>query len=66
MFVSCARGICSNDESDPIRQYLKPLLELLAKSYLDIVRSQTGEGKEFFGLRDFYRFELYGTYITWV
>ena len=49
------RGICSNEEDDPIKDYLEPIMEDLARAYLHIVEKQVGKRKEFFGLRDFYR-----------
>ena len=53
---STFRGICSNDENDPIRKCLEPMLKGLAEAYSDIRKQQKGKRKEFFGLRDFYRY----------
>ena len=50
------RGICSNLEEDPVRDYLDPIMEDLAEAYLGILKKQEGKRKEFFGLRDFYRY----------
>ncbi len=50
--VFSAKGICSNDEKDPIRQRLEPYFKPFAKAYKSICKEQE---KEFFGLRDFYR-----------
>ena len=47
-----ARGICSNQENDPVREMLEEYFKPLARSYLEICRKQT---RQFFGLRDFYR-----------
>lgn len=46
------RSMCSNDESDGVRDLLQEYFEPLAESYLAIVENQP---KEFYGLRDFYR-----------
>ena len=45
--------------NDPVRTVLDPLLGELAKGYLEILSEQEGSRKEFFGLRDFYRLEVY-------
>ena len=50
------RGICSNLEEDQVRDYLDPIMEDLADAYLRILAKQEGKRKEFFGLRDFYRY----------
>ena len=55
---STFRGICSNDENDPIRKCLEPMLKGLAEAYSDIRKQQKGKRKEFFGLRDFYRYRF--------
>ena len=46
-----ARGICSNQEDDPVKIRLEPYFEPLAEAYKGICEKQK---KEFFGLRDFY------------
>ena len=46
-----ARGICSNEEDDPVKIRLEPYFEHLAEAYKKICEKQK---KEFFGLRDFY------------
>lgn len=50
------RGICSNLEKDDVREYLDPIMDDLADAYLRILEKQKGKRKEFFGLRDFYRY----------
>ena len=50
------RGICSNLEEDEVRDTLDPIMEDLAEAYLQILEKQKGKRKEFFGLRDFYRY----------
>ena len=47
-----ARGICSNDEEDPVKQMLEPYFQPLAEAYSLICDKQK---RQFFGLRDFYR-----------
>ena len=49
-------GICSNLEEDQVRDYLDPIMKPLADAYLRILKRQEGKRKEFFGLRDFYRY----------
>ena len=57
-----ARGICSNEVMDPVREMLEDYFDPLSKAYKDICQKQkrpfVGQKKErqFFGLRDFYRF----------
>ena len=53
--IFLCRGICSV-ESDKYRDRLDTYFEPLAKSYLQICKKQYP--KEFFGLRDFYRFVI--------
>ena len=48
-----ARGICSNKKDDPIREKLDGLFDPLAEAYHAICSKQK---KDFFGLRDFYRY----------
>ena len=48
------RGICSVEESDKYRDRLENYFKPLAASYLEICEKQ--QPKEFFGLRDFYRY----------
>ena len=60
--VSC-RGICSNLDDDPVRDFLDPIMEDLAKAYLRILKKQEGKRKEFFGLRDFYRYVFHNLVI---
>jgi hypothetical protein len=51
--VFSAMGICSNKENDPIRSYLESYFRPFARAYKAILRKQE---REFFGLRDFYRY----------
>lgn len=50
-----ARGICSNKENDPVRERLEEYFQPLAKSYVEICKKQR---RQFFGLRDFYRWVI--------
>ena len=50
-----ARGICSNKENDPVRERLEEYFQPLAKSYVEICKKQK---RQFFGLRDFYRWVI--------
>ena len=50
-----ARGICSNKENDPVRERLEGYFQPLAKSYVEICKKQR---RQFFGLRDFYRWVI--------
>ena len=47
------RGICSNETNDPVRDKLESLFGPLSKAYMKICKTQQ---REFFGLRDFYRY----------
>ena len=51
--VFSAKGICSNRDDDPIRQRLEKYFKPLAQAYIGICENQE---REFFGLRDFYRY----------
>lgn len=53
-----AKGICSNKVNDPVRGRLEPYFRPLAEAYIEICEKQS---REFFGLRDFYRYILYVT-----
>jgi len=53
--VFSARGICSNKENDPVKSNLEQYFNQLAKAYLAISKQQK---REFFGLRDFYRYPI--------
>ena len=55
-YLLVCSGICSNLLADPIRDYLDPIMKPLAEAYLRILKRQEGKRKEFFGLRDFYRY----------
>ena len=50
--VFSAKGICSNDKNDPVRERLDDYFKPFAKAYKEICSKQV---REFFGLRDFYR-----------
>ncbi len=50
--VLSAKGICSNDENDPIRKQLDSYFRPFARAYRSICEKQE---RQFFGLRDFYR-----------
>jgi hypothetical protein len=50
--IFSAKGICSNEEKDPIRIYLEGYFKAFARAYKEILGKQD---REFFGLRDFYR-----------
>ena len=47
-----ARGICSNQENDRVREQLEGLFDPLSEAYHTICKKQE---RDFFGLRDFYR-----------
>lgn len=51
--IFSAKGICSNEENDPIRKILEIYFRPFAKAYISICNKQK---REFFGLRDFYRY----------
>lgn len=48
------RGICSVEDSDKYRDHLEDYFKPLTASYIEICERQ--QHKEFFGLRDFYRY----------
>lgn len=50
-----AKGICSNKDDDTVTSKLQVLFVPLAEAYHTIVQ-ETGRKKDFFGLRDFYRY----------
>ena len=50
-----AQGICSYKENDPVRERLEGYFRPLAEAYKAICKQQQ---REFFGLRDFYRYPL--------
>ena len=54
--VLSAESICSNEERDPVKDKLKHFFDPLSRAYLEICRVCEKEGKQFFGLRDFYRY----------
>ena len=54
-----ARGICSNKLNDPIRERLEGYFDPLSKAYVKVCGKQK---KQFFGLRDFYRYDDLCTY----
>ena len=53
-----ARGICSNQDNDRVRERLEGLFAPLSEAYDEICTQQK---RDFFGLRDFYRF-VYSSY----
>ena len=58
--VMSAESICSNKEKDPVKDQvkdqLKHLFNPLSQAYLDICTACEKGGRQFFGLRDFYRY----------
>ena len=52
--IASAKGICSADQQTLLLMETH-YINGLAKAYLEIYQSQKEEGREFFGLRDFYR-----------
>ena len=48
-----SRGICSNEENDPVKKRLDRFFSPLADSYIQICKAQE---RQFYGLRDFYRY----------
>lgn len=55
IIVFISRGICSNEDDDPVRDQLENYFEPLAKAYRMIMAEQAKLQRQFFGLRDFYR-----------
>ncbi|KAL4233165.1 hypothetical protein ACF0H5_007850 [Mactra antiquata] len=47
-----AMGICQTE--DDVSNWISPLIEPMAKSYLEIFKKASKEMREFYGLRDFY------------
>ena len=54
-----AEGICGKEEDHRTREKLEPYFKDLAEAYEAICKRQVEE-KEFFGLRDFYRWLHHG------
>uniref|UniRef100_A0A1X7TWB5 RZ-type domain-containing protein n=1 Tax=Amphimedon queenslandica TaxID=400682 RepID=A0A1X7TWB5_AMPQE len=52
--IMSARGICSNDKDDPVKDKLKVCFKPLASAYKEICEEQKRCQRPFFGLRDFY------------
>jgi len=50
------RGICCSSGSDQVCERLERFFEPFAKAYIEICEEQAENQKEFFGLRDFYRY----------
>ena len=48
-----ARGICSTDDKDLVREQLQRYFDPLSRAYMNICKKQE---RQFFGLRDFYRY----------
>ena len=57
-----AKGICGKENNDQIRRKLDPYFTPLAKAYQTIYEKQK---REFFGLRDFYRF-VNNSDVSWI
>ena len=53
------RGICYNVKDDPVKDKLSVCFKPLAAAYKEICVVQERCQKPFFGLRDFYRYEVY-------
>ncbi len=62
--VMSAESICSNKEKDPVKDRLKDLFKPLSQAYLDICTACEKGGRQFFGLRDFYRY-FHAVYILY-
>ena len=54
-----AEGICSNKEDDPVKARLKQYFKPLSEAYMKICKDQN---REFYGLRDFYRYPAVKSY----
>ena len=54
------RQICSSDNTDEVKNRLKPYFTSLANGYIEICEKQEQKEKAFFGLRDFYRYKISG------
>ena len=52
-YVLHRSGICSNEKDDPVKDKLDIFFTPLSKGYMEICKKQK---REFFGLRDFYRY----------
>ena len=52
------RGICSNVEDDKVKKWLDRFFTPLAEAYIEICDKQK---RQFFGLRDFYRYAAFYT-----
>ena len=53
--VLSAQGICHSDKSDAVKDRLNDYFRVLAKAYHEICENQN---RQFFGLRDFYRYTI--------
>ncbi len=51
-----AEGICSNIDSDPIREQLQRYFAPLSEAYMKVCSICEKQKRQFFGLRDFYRY----------
>ncbi len=56
--VLSAEGICSNKHNDPIREQLRRYFEPLSEAYMEVCNICEKQKRQFFGLRDFYRYVL--------
>ena len=54
--ILSAQGICSNKVDDPVRGRLQSYFKPLSEAYMEICRTQD---RQFFGLRDFYRYYIH-------
>ncbi len=54
--VLSAEGICSNKDKDPIKDQLRIYFEPLSRAYVKICAICEKLKRQFFGLRDFYRY----------
>ncbi|VDI80191.1 Hypothetical predicted protein, partial [Mytilus galloprovincialis] len=50
--IESAEGICCTNKD--VLECIKPFIQPLAESYIDLFQVASGEMREFFGLRDFY------------
>ena len=54
--VISARGICHNKKNNTVKKRLSAYFPLLAKAYNRVCERQATKTRQFFGLRDFYRY----------
>ena len=58
------RGICVDKAT--VENHLDPLVRPLAEAYLQLYDDAIKEKREFFGLRDFYRYANENTTVTFI